>query len=473
MSSSVGAPDDIENSTPVVVSDGSRVEPINGLSFVDDSKMDHDFRRLKGNQMYYVDRCSYYDGREDHAEFRILTLTPLAVFVVDFNGIMDRVTPYDKITEIYQKKAKDKKLLSFLTSENHLILKSPEQVDVHVSFPTPTALHKFTEILVKILEAHRRSTVTLRDIPPEREITAYYSDKRAEGYRTPREVAEIKRQRAILEECTDDGLRDVMALQSQLQEVEAQVAALNEEVNTLKQKGGDEATARGQKASVEHTQMQLHREVADKHEECERVLDKIKALQEELVAGGANEDALIEKEVAEMMSKSIKKHQDDIALRRRAQQKEKNVIEAEIATLKQDLSVAKSGESAERIKMKASLDSAYAEFEKELEVLFRLEKFFATVNGEVRVHNDRISAQNSEKFELINAREKKKNVLSPITSPTEKRGGVLDNLLLDDTPTAAVNDPLLGSPLSAAIQGAGEPISVDPLASPSAGDDLL
>ncbi|KAH9598535.1 hypothetical protein LSM04_002739 [Trypanosoma melophagium] len=270
-------------------------------------------------------------------------------------------------------------------------------LDVHVSFPNAAALQKFTTILVKALEAHRGHTVTLRDIPSDEEIAAYYSDRRAEGYRTPREVAEIKRQRTILEEYTEDGLRDVLQLQAQLQEVEAQAAAHAEGVAALKKK-----------ASVEHTQMQLHREVADKHEECEGVLETVTKLQEEMTAASMNEEALVEKEVAEVLSKANKKHEENLTLRHRAQQKEENALENEIDTPKKELSVKKSGGNAKIMEIEAHLDSVYSELEKELEALFRLEKFLATVNGEVRVHSDRISAQNSEKFELINAREKKK-----------------------------------------------------------------
>ncbi|KEG11565.1 hypothetical protein DQ04_02481000 [Trypanosoma grayi] len=446
----------------------SATRPISGLSFLDESKLHPDFRRLKGNQMYFVDRCVYFERNGMSGENRIIALTPTAFFVLDFNGTMDRGTAYEQVGDIYQKKAKGK-LLSFIASENHLLLKVPSEIDCHVCFLNPGTLHKCTEVLQRVLGAQRGVAVAVKDVPPEKGIEFYCNDKRPEGYYTLREVAEVMRQRSILETYISEGQRQVMALLQEIEVAKQQVASREEEVEALKKKGIDEKSIRRRKASVEEKQMQLHQKVSAKQEENERVLERVRTLKDDLEAARNNMGALVEEGIAAVMAKVSKQDDETVALRRRVQQKERVAAEEEIMKYKRELFAAHGGGNAATRALEAKVSTAFAELEKELEEVFRLEKFITTVNGEIRVHSDQIASLNSEKQGLINAREKK-----AVPSPTKPAPGngldELDDLLL----AAPVNNLLNSPPLPpSAAASAVTAASGDPLSAALLEEDLL
>ncbi|RNF27271.1 uncharacterized protein Tco025E_00462 [Trypanosoma conorhini] len=432
--------------------------PVDGLTFVDEAKLHSDFRRLKGNQMYFVDHCVFYERNGGRGERRIFALTPTAFFVLDHHGAMERASPYDLIAAIYQKKTKDKRAL-FSAAEHHLLLKIPSEIDCHVSFGNPAVLQKCVHVFVTLLQAQRGTAVSVKEVPAEKEIEFFCSELRPEGYYTPREVAEINRQRSHFATYIREGRAQVTGLLSEIEAAKAQIAAHEEEVEDLKRKGIDETSIRTRKANLEGQQVRLHRQMSHKHDECERVLDSVKVLQERLAAARDNTEGLVEKGLAERRAEVNKKHEEAADLRRAAHQKEKNALVGTIAVDKKELHAVWAGATdAKRRGLVAQVEASLVALEREDESAYRLQKFLATINGELQLHSDQISALNLEKQNVLNEREKKTVGPSQAAAAAAVEGDPLD-------------DPLLG--LSASPTNAVAAAFEDPLATPPAEEDLL
>ncbi|RNF09465.1 hypothetical protein TraAM80_02177 [Trypanosoma rangeli] len=431
--------------------------PIDGLTFVDEAKLHSDFRRLRGNQLYYVSHCLFYEKNGERGESCIFALTPNAFFVLDHHGVMERASPYEVVTEMYQKKTKDKKGVLFNSAEHHLLLKIPSEIDCHVSFGNEAAFQKCVHVLVTLLQAHRGTVVKVRDVPANMEIELFCSEVRPEGYHTPREVVEIDCQRSHFETFIRKGKVHVRELLSQLDAIKAQIASREEELENLKHKGIDETLLRARKAELGAQQVQLHGQMSQKHDTCEGVLDTVKALQERLAAARENMEGLVEKSLAERIAEIDKKHEEATALRRDAYQKEKNAMLGNIAAHKNELRAAwASVTDARGRELVSQVGASIVALERETEPVYRLEKFLATINVEVQAHSDEIGVQNFEKQKMLNEREGKQ--MGPSQS-TAAAAGVEDPF----------DDPLLV--LSAAPTNA--PALQGLLETHSAEDDIL
>ncbi|KAF8278996.1 hypothetical protein TcBrA4_0107040 [Trypanosoma cruzi] len=411
---------------------------LEGLSFVDENKMHHDFRRLKGNQMYFVDHCTFYEKNGARGEKRIFALTPTAFFVLDFAGTMERASPYELITAMYQKKTKDKKILSFNSTEYHLLLKIPTEIDCHISFVNANSFQNCTHVLATLLQARRGAPFSVKEIPSDKEIEFFCNEIRREGYYTPREVAEINRQRFHFDAFICSARSHIMELLSRLEATKAQITTHENEVEDLRKQGIDEKSIRQRKVKLEEKQVRLHKQMSQKHDECERVLDTVKELQEKLTALSGNKEALVEKGVAEMKAKLNKKQEGTVALRRSAQQKEKHAVVESVVAYKKELHAAWASVTDEkRRSIVSQIEASFLELERELEALYRLEKFLATINGKLQVQNDLISAQNLEKEKFINEREKRV-VLSRNAAAAGEGGNILDDPLINLSAPPAV-----------------------------------
>ncbi|ESL10873.1 hypothetical protein TRSC58_01386 [Trypanosoma rangeli SC58] len=383
--------------------------PIDGLAFLDEAKLHSDFRRLRGNQLYYVGHCLFYEKNGGRGENRIFALTPNAFFVLDHHGAIERASPHEVIADMCQKKVKDKKGVLFNSAEYHLLLKIPSEIDCHISFGNETALQKCVHVLVTLLQAHRGTVVNVRDVPANMEIELFCSEVRPEGYHTPREVDEINCQRSHFETFIRKGEVHVRELLSQLEAIKAQIAVREEELENIKHKGIDETLLRARKAELGAQQAQLHGEMSQKHDTCEGVLDTVKALQERLAAARDDMEGLVEKGLAERRAEVDKKHEDATALRRDAHQKEKNAILENIVAHKNELRAAwASVTDARGQELVSQVDASLVALERETESVYRLEKFLSTINVEVQAHNDEISVHNFEKQRMLNEREGKK-----------------------------------------------------------------
>ena len=423
-------------------------KPIEGLSLLDPTKLAADFRRFRHDDLYFISTCLFHPPGGKPVP-RIIAMTPVAMFVTDANGKMDRASRFEAISEATEQSVTIKKLFG---SENrrNILLRVPKEIDCQVSFDMTIPAEAESaanclQILKKIVEDKTKKPFPINEMEQGKDIAALRNDSAAAGYLSPQEILKQNKDRQLLAEQLDGCTSEVLDLKRQILESKKQVEDKSKELKLLESSVGvDLSVLRKQKQQLQHRQVMIHKKLTMDEIELVKQQADCTRLREQLDEERQNYEKLVKQKLSSAGNNASQQQNEMMQLRQKAQQREIAKATSKLTTAKEVLAVFPSYSGPDALVLTAiDLEKRVAEsvekWERDMETSNKIDKFLDALNAEVSRISYYLGEKNQQKQAVLREREQQRaKLVKPAAAPaatsvaSASRGPAMIDLMDDD-----------------------------------------
>lgn len=469
-------------------------EKIEGLDLIAPASLGPEFRRFRHDDLYFINVVQYFP-RDAKPQPRCVALTPVAFFITDVNGNMDRATRCELLSEAFYQIQTIKKLIGS-EQQVHFVIKIPKEYDVHFAFEKEKdnkAAMKFTEVLQKLCTHRQRRPFNVTVIPPEAKFADYYNAEAPKGFMSPQEIIRANNERKLQQEQIQLTMNEIVKLEKQLETLKKATAQKQELLSQLESAVGvDNSALRSEKQRLADEHVAEHRQHTMLEIDMVKLNADILRAQEQLSEQKANRERLVQERIQEADSSAVNQQNEMMLLRQKSQKREIDKSTVKLDNLRAKLATPCEYSGPENLvtrvkELEAKVDQAVQRWEREMDSANKVDKFLDTINIEIEKVGRTVGELHDEKARLLRAREDALKAAQPqpqspppaaaaaaAASPAKSAAPLDDDDLLGgDAKPAAAAKPAAGGDLfdDDDLLGGGGAAPAKPAAAAAVADD--
>lgn len=402
-----------------------------GLELIPPAKLAPEFRRFRHDDLYYIHSIVYYPRDEGKPCARVVALTPVAFFITDTNGNMDRATRLEYLSGVSHSTKKHKKLIGSV-EHHHIVVHIPSEYDVHFSFEkmdkseTAAALEflRIIPILANHCRGKKGAPIVVKELGADANMKEVANEKPPTGFLSPQEIIAQNKERAALAEQIESAAQEVLALKAELDKSKAAVETKKRQLKSLEQSVGVDLTEQRQrKQQLQAQHAQLHKSHTIEEIEVAKMTADLIRHKEQLEEERSSFDKLVNERVKTQDTSAAAQQTQMYELRIKAQKRELDKSEVALKKAKDIVSSLPQYEGPDELVAKAlqleeQVQAAVDKWQRDMDTSNKVEKFLAMMNSELERLGPEIAEKHAAKLALIEEREgRAKTAGAPSASP--------------------------------------------------------
>jgi hypothetical protein len=388
---------------------------IEGLTLLDPAKLAGDFRRFRNDDLYFIATCLFHPPGGAKPIPRIIAMTPVAFFVTDPTGKMDRASRYEGVTEAYEQTIMSKSIFGGTTKRN-ILLRVPKEVDCQISFDLgqpqeQEAASSCLQILKKIVEDKTKKPFNISEIDAGKDISTIRNDTAASGYMSPEDILRQNKERKIIEEKLNQCAAEAVDVKRQIAQIYKDIDAKSKELKQLESVVGvDLSVLRKEKAELQKQQVNIHKKLTLDGIDLVKQQADCTRLREQLDEERQNYDKLVKQRLTSAGTSASQQQNEMMQLRQKAQQREIAKASAKLTAAKEALAAPPMYSGPEALvanarDLETKVMEALEKWERDMESSNKIDKFLDALNAEISRISYHIAEKNQQKQQLLQQRD--------------------------------------------------------------------